>query len=231
MKKSLLVWLLALLLGGTALMIGCSDDKTETLVEPGDPDSPALAMFSDQFEGVDEITGAMFDVSFQFIDSVMSSGSSAPSALSTEATYSFTWVGGINSWICTIEDNNTEDSMTFGMVDTLKFYHGLIPVQYPDGDSVTQISHHLWLEATSYGSHDDGGEGYLITTITRQNMSDTLIINGTGSITGQLDYVDISGADTTACSGTMDFDFNLNNELPVHGIAGLHRSGQYCLYR
>jgi hypothetical protein len=192
-------------------MFGCSNDDEETIIEPGDPDSPALEMFSDQFEGVDNITGAMFDVSFQFIDSIMSTGSRAPSALSTEATYSFTWVGGIGAWICTFADNNAEDSMTFGMVDTLKFYHGLTAVQYPDGDSVTQISHHLWLEVTSYGSGDDGGEGYLITTITRQNMSDTLIINGTGNIAGQLDYVDISGTDTTACAGTLDFDFNLSN--------------------
>ena len=212
MKKIVVFGLIMLAFGAVLVLSGCDDDEDNgTILQPGDPDSPVFEMFGSEFEGVDEITGMMFMMSFEFMDSTMSQPDPRV-ALSTDEGYSFSWSSGVSAWICIYELDDDYDEMIYHVVDTLRFFEGSSQVQYPDPEAITRITHAYWLELQGYGSSStDSGDGHMAVTLTRQNMSDTLIVNGTGNLTGHHEYTDIEETDTTECASDLDFDFTLSN--------------------
>jgi len=208
-KKAVISSLLLIAVPVVIGLNGCGKEK-DSPTAPTDNDPQTFQTFSEEFEGVSELTAGMQEMTLLFIDSLLAGPPpGAPAAL--QATITLTWVVSIDSWVCTAEEFVPEDSMTYTIVDTVRFMHGVNIVQWPKEDSLTQVTSRLWL--TAVGPGDNQGDGHQFVTIVKQGTApdEVLVINGSGGLNAQFAYTDIVDTDTTTCSGTAAFTSTVTN--------------------
>jgi len=189
---------------------GCNSDDTNP-TEPGDPNDPEYQLFTDEFDGIDDVTGLMSGFMFYLIDSIGQLGQTAP-PMRTKAALDFSaslaWSSAANAWVATVDDYESEDGTIFGIVDTVRFHHGAQLVQWPDSDSLTQIDSYCWVTASGEGD----GTAFQRVSLTRPDglQSPLLQVDGNGSIEVTFTSTDSTLQGVTTCEGTVTFTSTFN---------------------
>ena len=211
MKRFLIILPAVLLFVAMPFFIGCSDDDEDTVINsiPGDLNDPNLAMFLEEFEGMDDLTEEMFSTATGlFMDSIIRSAAK-PKTI-TGPLFLITYHEDSKFWYCEAENYDPTDSMTFFYIDSIQFMHGDNIVQWPNPELLTSVSSYLTLHAS--GPHVD-------TAIAHQDMvvtiavpgSDTLTINGTQDFMASYEFTDIDLNDTTVCQVDIDYDMSIDD--------------------
>ncbi len=204
MKKAFGGLFVLLSLTAMLVLVGCGKEKT-TPTQPGDPNSPTYELFSGEFKNVDSLVVQMFGNTFVLMDSITTSTPTSPrfrSPIASPAAVTWVWSEAVQSWICTASE--TTDSATVSIVDTIKFWQGATVVQWPNLNSLTQMTNHYWMTVSATGG--DGGTAHLLTTVVfTGGIHRVLTIDASGAIDGSFDHTGTRNNDTTHCNGTMAF--------------------------
>ena len=120
MKQLFLLAAICLLM--LAFFFGCEEDATENTFTPGDNNDPGYLLFYDEFEGMDEMTGGMIGMTFEFIDSIMP-GSNAIAKPSSTQDVILTYHVTSGYWYITADF--VEDDVTYNIIDSIQFKEGL----------------------------------------------------------------------------------------------------------
>jgi len=208
MKK--LIWFLAslMIVAGLLFVAGCDDDDDDNGLIPGNENDPSLDAFLHGYEDYDDITGEMVEGTIYFFYGIIDLIEST-SKLSASADPTIEYNAGSQFWYCT--ETIVED-VTIEMVDSIQFFHGDTPVQYPNTDSLTKIVSYMRITAT--GEYITTGTAYQNLQITTKDVEgDTIAINGTGGINTEYIVMDINETDTTTCDVSYNFATSFNNLL------------------
>ncbi|MCP4567276.1 MAG: hypothetical protein GY841_06830 [FCB group bacterium] len=211
MKRYLMILPALMLCLALSLFIGCSDDDDGTIVNTitGDNNDPDLAMFMEEFEDMDDLTGTMFDLTFgMFIDSILNTAHKPQ--IPTGPNLSITYHPDSKFWICELEEYNSFDSTTMYFTDSIQFLHGEAIVQWPDPGYLSELRSYLTLVVT--GNHLDTAIAHQNLVVTVDNPgSDTIVVNGSQDLYASYDDVDIDMNDTTICETDVNYNIAINS--------------------
>jgi hypothetical protein len=192
--KKYLVGSLVLLV---ALTTGCGDDETTPLT-PGDPADADFQMFAQQFEGIDEGTGMMVEMTFALIDGVVGQAKGV-APVTSDFGLALVWDEQSDSWIGTFEFT-AEDGTVISAEDVVQFFHGSTPVQYPVDSLLTEVRSALALDAV----------GPQIELYATQNLviippvDDVVTVSGSGSFSAVITAEEEGDGGTTTCTFEAD---------------------------
>ncbi|UCC43972.1 MAG: hypothetical protein JSU65_12800 [Candidatus Zixiibacteriota bacterium] len=221
---------MGVLIGGLAAMIivaGCSDDSTTGPTDKvtGDPSDPELAFFMAGFESSDLYFDTLLVNMFTMIDSVQNDPQYPSSATrfsvptthasppdSVVLTYhaeSEFWYFYIGSVDTVFAGTDSQDVITFVIIDSVQFMHGDLAAQWPDSALLTGINQGARMTVTTE-SQAVGIEAEQAIALTGEIVEQgDVTINGSQSFTIGINLGEVSCEFATTLSSTFT-DVQLN---------------------
>jgi hypothetical protein len=246
MKRLMYYLLMAGILVGFVLAVGCSkdDDKGTTPATPGDPDDPLFLIVSDVLgDGLMSNDGAIIDLAMELSNQIPGKAGfynpfkpQAPNQFdSISYTYSYSNYWHIFSLLAIQTEWNgvSYDSMIYTGVDSLRFSNPSGPMQYPDSTTTTlAIRAHIDVEITTANTDvkiSPAGAHAMISTDASYTITGqpdvALYINGTSANSLIASLV----GDTIGCDITLTANQTVTNlyldSLALGDQGGCPRSG------
>ena len=218
MKRLLFLGLLMMLGVALTFLSGCDEDKdgtgpTEKAI--GDTQDPVFGAIEEGFEGIDEMTSMLLDVSLKFMDSVLNDPGHLASGkwsfgiqgLGVAAdSFLYTYHSNTQYWYFyfawdTIE-NEGMDTVSLTIEDSIQFLHGASPVQWPNSAELTGIKVGGSFEISSMNEGSVSLHQNFTITGDIAGLGD-VVITGNGQLSIDLDSYE------SPCS----FDFDMNQTI------------------
>ncbi|MCK4631967.1 MAG: hypothetical protein KAT79_01785 [candidate division Zixibacteria bacterium] len=194
-----------------AIILACGGDDSGT--KSDNLNDSDFAAFMNEYTEIDKFTVDMLSSMFGFMGTIVDSATPDPSSrdyFTGTATDEIAIVYHEPSqfWYCSTSYSNS--GVLFQVVDSIQFRHGDEIVQWPDSLLVTEIA--SFLRVTASGGDIHQASAFQNLTLSRPTAeTDTVTINGTGNVTGDVSWTTATGTDSTSCHATYDLDYTISD--------------------
>jgi hypothetical protein len=127
-------------------MAACGDDETDPPVAPPTP-IPAVDVFMERYDFMEDITGQMTLLKVGVISDLINADSGSVTTASAPNSNLY-YREATGWWVFTIDHLLTDWGVDFFVYDSIQFRYGDRAVQYPELDSLTEISSYGWFVPT-----------------------------------------------------------------------------------